>query len=142
MQTWSHRAVFLHTVNTAGCFSSKYSTTMDNAEAVTQDQEPAGTRELSREAVKGVSPYPATPVATQTATNRPAWESSAIPYAKASDTVFLEHCPFFMQHCSAENQISPAIEEILLLTISLCLNMSNVFQNELVSPARSDQFGT
>lgn len=69
---------------------------MDNAEAVTQDQEPAGMRELSREALKGVSPYPATPVATQTATNRPAWESSAIPYAKAPDTIFLEHSVHFL----------------------------------------------
>lgn len=111
---------------------------MDNAhaEVVIQDQEPAGMRELNRD------PDPAIPVTTQTATNQPVWEIWAIPCAKASDAIFLEHCPFFMQHCSARNQISAGIEEMLLLTISLCLNMSNAFQNKLISPARSDQFGT
>lgn len=118
---------------------------MDNAhaEVVTQDQEPAGMWDLSRKVVKRVSPDPASPVTTQTATNWPVWEIWAVLYAKAPDIIFLEHSVhFFMQHCSARNQISPAIEEILLLTISPCLNMSNAFQNELVSPARSDQFGT
>lgn len=61
---------------------------MDNAhgEVVTQDQEPAGRREnweLSREAVQGVSPDPATPVTTQTAINPPVWEIWAVAYAKA-----------------------------------------------------------
>lgn len=65
---------------------------MDNAhaEVVKQDQEPAGMWELGREVVKGVSPDPVTPV-----TNQPVWEIWAIPYAKAPDTVFLEHSAIF-----------------------------------------------
>lgn len=69
-----------------------------HAEAVTQDQEPAGMKEnweLSREAVNEVSPDPATPVTTQTATNPPAWEISATAYAKAPDTIFIENSVHF-----------------------------------------------
>lgn len=67
-----------------------------HAEVVTQDQEPAGMWDLSREMVKGVSPDPATPVTTQTATNWPVWEIWAIPYAKAPATIFLEHSVHFL----------------------------------------------
>ena len=119
---------------------------MDNAyaEVVAQDQGPAGMWELSREAVRGVSSGPVTPVATQTATNRPVWEIWTIPYAKVPIVIFLKQtlCPFFVQHCSAKKHISPCIQEMLHLIKSLCLDKSNGFQNKLVSPARSDQFST